>query len=140
MNSSALHSVLVVDQNGEYVAFYDDIDVGITLENFRQILIQKLAYATPTFDFTFRSVPISSTQEQFLTLQQVACKLESKKNGFKVTLKLRKKDTTVLLRTVVHLKNNNVYRMIHRPRSQQHQVKKQLQGQRQQCEFLVIVK
>ena len=90
MNSSALHSVLVVDQNGEYVAFYD-IDVGITLENFRQILIQKLAYATPTFDFTFRSAPISSTQEPFLTLQQVACKLESKKNGFKVTLKFRKK-------------------------------------------------
>ena len=83
MNSSALHSVLVVDQNGEYVAFYDDIDVGITLENFRRILIQKLAYATPTFDFTFRSAPISSTQ--------VACKLESKKNGFKVTLKFREK-------------------------------------------------
>ena len=86
MNSSALQSVLVVDENGEYVAFYDDIDVGITLENFRQLLIQKLAYATPTFDFTFRSAPISSTQEHFLTLQQVACKLESEKNGFKVKM------------------------------------------------------
>ena len=96
MNSSALQFVKVIDENGEDVAFYDDIDLGITLENFRQLLIKKLAYATlanatPTFDFTFKNAPISVTQENFLTLQQVACKLESGDNRFKITLKFRNK-------------------------------------------------
>ena len=72
MNSSALQFVQVIDENGEDVAFYDDIDLGITLKNFRQLLIKKLAYATlanatPTFDFTFKNAPISLTQENFRT-------------------------------------------------------------------------
>ena len=72
-------------------AFYDAIDMNITLENFRHLLVKKLANASPTFDFTFKNAPISSTQENFLTLQQVACKLESEINGFKVILKFRNK-------------------------------------------------
>ncbi|CAB4034238.1 Hypothetical predicted protein, partial [Paramuricea clavata] len=96
MNSSALQLVQVIDENGEDIAFYDDIDLGITLENFRQLLIKKLAYATlanatPTFDFAFKNAPISLTQENFLTLQQVTCKLESGDNRFKITLKFRNK-------------------------------------------------
>ena len=91
MNSSAVQHVLIVDENEENVAFYDAIDMNITLENFRHLLVKKLANASPTFDFTFKNAPISSTQENFLTLQQVACKLESEINGFKVILKFRNK-------------------------------------------------
>lgn len=55
------------------------------------LLNKNVASDTTTFEFIFMNAPISSTQEVFLTLQQVACKVELKsvENRFKVVIKLR---------------------------------------------------
>ena len=76
MNSSAVQHELIIKKNEENVAFYDAIDMNITLDNFRHLLVNKLANASPTFDFTFKNARISLTQENVLTLQLVKCHLE----------------------------------------------------------------
>ena len=95
--------------------------------------------ASPTFNFTFKNAPISSMQENFLTLQQVACKLESESKGFKVVLKFRNK-RHCLTENCHPAKKQQCVQITHQCQSQQHQLQQQPQSQRSECEFLATVK